>query len=152
MDQIKKKRISLTGDDKIELLLEVARAYYEQNHDQGKIAQSLGISRSQVSRYLAQARELNLVQVRVIAPNERSSSLEDALKSRFPYLNEAIVVPVFNPRPDPLRKIIGRAGAQHLDRIVEPGRSICVGSGRTLSEVFSWLHHKSVPKVSIIQA
>ncbi len=152
MDPTKKKRIALIGDEKIELLLEVARAYYEQNHDQAKIAQSLGISRSQVSRYLAQARQLNLVQVRVLAPNERSSSVEAALKTRFDYLREAIVVPVFNLQPELLRKTIGRAGAQYLDRIVQPGRRICVGSGRTLCEVFGWLHPKSVPNVSIIQA
>src|SRR5512135_913902 len=119
MEITRKKKITLNGDEKIELLLEVARAYYEQNHDQAKIAQSLGISRSQVSRYLAQARELNLVQVRVIAPNERSSSVEAALKSRFDYLREAIVVPVFNLQPEPLRKSIARACAQYLDQIVQ---------------------------------
>ena len=146
------KRIKLTGDDKLELLLDVARAYYEQNHDQAKIAQSLGISRSQVSRYLTQARELNLVQVRVIAPNERSSKVEAALKSQFDFLGEAIVVPVFNLQPELLRKSIARAGAQYLDQIIQPGRRVCVGSGRTLCEVFSWLHHKSVPNVSITQA
>src|SRR5512146_1740977 len=100
------KRIRPTSDDKLELLLDVARAYYEQNHDQAKIAQSLGISRSQVSRYLTQARELNLVQVRVIAPNERSSKIEADLMGRFDFLREAIVVPVFNLQPEPLRKSI----------------------------------------------
>jgi deoxyribonucleoside regulator len=147
-----KKRIRLNGEDKIELLLEVARAYYEQNHDQAKIAQSLGISRSQVSRYLTQAREQNLVQVRVIAPNERSSKVEASIKERFPYLKEAIVVPAFNLQPEPLRKTIARAGAQFLDQAVQPGRRVCVGSGRTLCEVFNWLHQKRVPNVSIVQA
>ena len=61
---------------KVDLLVEIARAYYEQNHDQGKIAQSLEISRSQVSCYLAQARELDLVQFRVITPNQRISQVE----------------------------------------------------------------------------
>ncbi len=152
METIKKKKITLAGDEKIELLLEVARAYYEQNHDQAKIAQSLGISRSQVSRYLAQARELNLVQVRVIAPYERSSEVEASLAGRFNYLHEAIVVPVFNLQAEQLRKTIARACAQYLAQIVQPGRRLCVGSGRTLSEVFNWLHHKSVPNVSIVQA
>ena len=52
----------LAEEEKTELLIEIARAYYEQDHDQGEIAQSLGISRSQVSRYLSQAKELNIVQ------------------------------------------------------------------------------------------
>ncbi|HVN55898.1 MAG TPA: sugar-binding domain-containing protein [Anaerolineaceae bacterium] len=148
----RKNRIRLNGDDKIELLLEVARAYYEQNYDQTRIAQSLGISRSQVSRYLTQARELNLVQVRVVAPNERVSTVEAALQERFGNLKDAIVVPAFNLQPEPLRKTIARAGAQYIDRVVEPGQRICVGSGRTLSEVFNWLHQKRVPNVTIVQA
>jgi DNA-binding transcriptional regulator LsrR (DeoR family) len=73
-------------DDQIDLLVDVARAYYEQNHNQDKIAKSLGISRSQVSRYLSRARDMNIVQVRIVAPGERASSLERALKRIFPPL------------------------------------------------------------------
>ncbi len=136
-------RSRLGAEDKLELLVEVARAYYEQNHDQGKIAQSLGISRSQVSRYLAQARALNLVQFRVIAPNERIAKVEAALKACFSSLKEAIVVPVFNLQEEQLRKTIGRAAAQYLEQVVRPGLHICVGSGRTLCEMGKWLRPKS---------
>lgn len=93
--------------DQIDLLVEIARAYYEQNHNQDKIAQSLGISRSQVSRYLAKARKLNLVQVRIVAPGERAASLERALKRRFKSLKDAVVAAAFNLQPEPLRKTIG---------------------------------------------
>lgn len=147
-----KKKTRLKGEAKIELLVEIARAYYEQNHDQGKIAQSLGISRSQVSRYLTQAKELNLVQFRVIAPNERIDKVEKALKKQFEFLREAIVVPVFNLQPNQLRKTIGRACAHYLTQVVRPGVRICVGSGRTLYEVCRWLRPTRVPNISIIQA
>lgn len=147
-----RKRTRLEGEEKIELLVEIARAYYEQNHDQGKIAQSLGISKSQVSRYLSQAKELNLVQVRVIAPNERMSRFEAALKERFGFLREAIVVPVFYLQPEQLRKTIGRVGAHYLEQIIRPGLRICVGSGRTLCELCKWLRPTRVPNVSIVQA
>jgi DNA-binding transcriptional regulator LsrR (DeoR family) len=143
---------SATRGNNIPLLVEIARAYYEQNHDQGMIAESLGISRSQVSRYLTQARKLNLVQVRVIAPDMRSSDLEAALVTRFSALKEAVVTPLFNSRPGPLRKTIARACAHYLEKIIRPGLRICVGSGRTLSEVFNWLQPIQASNVTIIQA
>ncbi len=145
-------RTRLGGEGKVELLVEIARAYYEQNHDQGKIAQSLGISRSQVSRYLTQARDLNLVQFRVIAPNERITQVETKLKERFDTLREAIVAPVFNLKPDQLRRTIARHGAYYLEQVVRPGLRICVGSGRTLYEVCKWLRPAKIPNISIVQA
>ena len=146
------KKASAARGNNLQLLVEVARAYYEQEHDQGSIAASLGISRSQVSRYLAQARELNLVQVRVVAPGQRTGEVEAALLEQFPSLKEAVVAPVFNLRPGPLRKTIGRACAAYLEEVIRPGLRICVGSGRTLWEVFSWLRPQEDSNISIIQA
>jgi len=138
--------------DQIDLLVEIARAYYERNHNQDKIAQSLGISRSQVSRYLAKARKLNLVQVRIVAPGERAASLERALKRRFKSLKDAVVAAAFNLQPEPLRKTIGRACADYLSQKIRPGTRVCLGSGRTLFEAINAIHPRRVPDVSIVQA
>jgi DNA-binding transcriptional regulator LsrR (DeoR family) len=88
----------------------------------------------------------------VVSPNQRTAPVEFALKVRFPALKEAVVVPVFNLQPEPLRKTIARACAYTLEQVIRPGLRICVGSGRTLCEVFSWLHPAQVPNVSIVQA
>ncbi len=149
----KRKSRSGTADGGLdERLIEIARAYYEQDHDQSQVAKSFGISRSQVSRYLKKAKEMHLVQVRVVSPNERTGKVETALKRQFDSLQEAIVVPVFNLQPEPLRKTIARACAHYLEQVIRPGLRICVGSGRTLCEVFAWLHPAQVPNVSIVQA
>lgn len=148
----RKKRTSVNRADNLSLLVEIARAYYEQGHDQGMIGESMGISRSQVSRYLKKAKNLNLVQVRIVSPEERTTDVEIALRGRFASLKEAIVVPVFNLQPGPIRKTIARAGAHYLEQVVRPGQKICVGSGRTLCEVFNWLHPSEVVNISIIQA
>lgn len=146
------KRAEREEKEKTELLVEIARAYYEQGHNQGKIAQSLGLSRSQVSRYLTQAKDLNIVQVRVVYPNERIAAAEAALTKRFNFLKEAIVVPVFNLQPEPLRKTIARACAHYLEKIIRPGQRICVGSGRTLCEVFNWVSQTKGSNITVIQA
>ena len=138
--------------DHLDLLVDVARAYYEQNHNQDKIAQSLGVSRSQVSRYLTRARELNLVQVRVVPPDERAAHLERALKRQFPALKEAVVAAAFSFQTEAIRKTIGRACADYLERKIRPGLRLCIGSGRTLREAINWLHPRHVPDMAIIQA
>src|SRR3990172_10272276 len=93
------KSHSASGDQ-VDLLVDVARAYYEQNHNQDKIARSLGISRSQVSRYLSRAREMNIVQVRIVAPGERASSFERALQRPFSPLPDAVLPSPLNSQPD----------------------------------------------------
>lgn len=138
--------------EKLNLLLEIARAYYEEQHDQESIAQSLGISRSQVSRYLAQAWEQNLIQVRVVAPGDHMQSIEAHLKQRFRCLQDVVVVPSLSQNADASRKTIGRACAQYLEKVVRPGLRVCVGSGRTLCEVFHWLHPQKNSNVTIVQA
>ncbi len=140
------------ADDQLDLLVDVARAYYEQNHNQDKIAQSLGVSRSQVSRYLTRARELNLVQVRVVAPDEHAAHLERALQRRFSSLKEAIVASTFSFQIEAIRKTIGRACAGYLEQKIRPGLRLCIGSGRTLREVINWMHPHRAPDVSIVQA
>jgi DNA-binding transcriptional regulator LsrR (DeoR family) len=143
---------STRESNSIDLLVEIARAYYEQNHNQDKIAKSLGISRSQVSRYLSRARQMNLVQVRIVAPGERAANLERALKRRFKSLKDAVVASAFNIQPEPLRKTIGRACADYLAQKIRPGLRVCIGSGRTLREAIGWIHPHRVPDVSIVQA
>jgi len=138
--------------EKLELLIEIARAYYEQGHDQDMIAQSMGISRSQVSRYLTQARELNLVQIRVVSPQDRMGLLEHEISEKFPNLKEAVVVPAFKTSQDILRKTIGRVAAAYFAQLIIPGMNICLGSGRTLREVVYYLRPNQIPNISIIQA
>jgi deoxyribonucleoside regulator len=142
----------LSKPEKLDLLIEIARAYYEQGHDQDMIAQSLGISRSQVSRYLTQARGSNLVQIRVVSPRDRMRLLEREIIGKFPYLKETVVVPAFKTSPDILRKTIGRVAASYFEEMIIPGMNICLGSGRTLREVVNYLHPNQIPNISIIQA
>ncbi|MGQ9566764.1 MAG: sugar-binding transcriptional regulator [Anaerolineae bacterium] len=135
-----------------QLLFQVARAYYEQGQTQEEIARSLGVSRSQVSHYLRQAREEGIVQIRVVDPDHRATSLEARLCERFPHLREVRVVPTFSRRADLIRRVVGRAAAELLQEVVAPGHRICIGAGRTLREMVHALRHKPVANVVLTQA
>ena len=134
------------------LLVEVARAYYERDYTQQEIAQTLGLSRSQVSRYLSEAREQGIVQIRIIDPDTRANEVEDALKARFPALRDALVVPAFTDQAAVLVKTVGRACAEYLRARIAPGQRLCIGCGRTLRETVNWMRKRTVSNVTVIQA
>lgn len=141
-----------TSHDRIRLLTEVAQAYYEQGRTQEEIASELGVSRSQVSHYLAEAREIGIVQIRVVDPEERATQVEERLRQRFPHLKEVRVVPLFGGGPEVTRRVIGRAAAQVLREAVLPGHRVCIGCGRTLREMVRALRPHPVENVILVQA
>ena len=57
-------------NDELPLLVKVARFYYEDGLNQDAITERLGLSRSKVSRLMAQARESGVVQITVIEPDD----------------------------------------------------------------------------------
>ncbi|MGL5406806.1 MAG: sugar-binding transcriptional regulator [Propionibacteriaceae bacterium] len=67
----------------IKLLLDVARAYYEDGKDQTAIAKELGYSRSTVSRLLTEARERRIVRFTVGHPLEQAFDVEKKIRRRY---------------------------------------------------------------------
>lgn len=135
-----------------EVLVEAARMYYERGIKQEQIARSLGVSRSQVSRYLAAALERGITQIRVIAPDEVDKELEAALRDRFPRLREAVVLPsVFTTGPM-VRTRVASAGADLLVRLVRRRDTVCIGAGRTLAQLVNALPPTAIEDVVVVQA
>lgn len=138
--------------ERTQLLTEVAQAYYEQGRTQEQIARELNVSRSRVSHYLAEARQMGIVQIRVVDPRERVTNVEDRLRQHFPHLKEVRVVPLFGGGPEVARRLIGRAAAEVLREAVLPGQWVCLGCGRTLREMVQALHPRPVEHVTLVQA
>jgi len=135
-----------------DFLAELARAYYEQDLTQEQVASQFGISRSQVSRYLAEARGREIVQIRIVPPESRDQELEAALGARFPHLREIVVGSAFGSSPATIRQTVARASARLVDRLVKPGMTLCFGAGRTLAATVDLLVRRPVRNVTVAQA
>lgn len=135
-----------------EFLAELARAYYERDLTQEEVAAEFGISRSQVSRYLKEARARDLVQIRVIGPNARDAELEGALRRAFPGLRGTVVAAAFSTNPRTVRGAIARAGARLLERLVRPRMTVSIGAGRTLAALVDGLTYRPLRDVTVAQA
>lgn len=112
----------------VELLLKVARLYYEEGRTQAEIAQEVGYSRPSVSRLLALARRRGIVRILISHPLERILAIERALRKALP-LKAVRVAEV--PGSDVI-DAIGRAGAELLVDSIVDGQVIAVGNGRSI--------------------
>jgi DNA-binding transcriptional regulator LsrR (DeoR family) len=135
-----------------ELLADVARAYYEQELNQHQVAEHFGVSRSQVSRYLREARQRDIVQIRIVAARTRDANLEADLRDRFPGLREVVVAQVFTDTERVMRNAVARAAAHLLDRLLKPGQTVCLGAGRTMAAVVDLLVPRRLPGLTVAQA
>lgn len=127
---------ALRDPQRMRLITEVARLYYEFDQTQEKIAHRLGISRSGISRLLTEAKRSGVVQVRVANPLTASSTLEEKFERAFG-LKKAIVVPV-QPSQNPL-PAVAQAAADYMAFVVTDGDIIGVSWGASLLAMADYL-------------
>ncbi|WP_124055394.1 sugar-binding transcriptional regulator [Arcanobacterium ihumii] len=68
---------------RLHLLIDVARAYYDDGQSQAEISRRIGYSRPTVSRMLQEAKDLGLVTIKISHPLERLERLEEQICAMF---------------------------------------------------------------------
>ncbi|WP_114853386.1 sugar-binding transcriptional regulator [Brachybacterium sp. YJGR34] len=125
------------------VIVRAARLYYEQGRSQTEVAQELGLSRSNVSRILTQARDRGIVEISIHDPEgppRRDDALEAALRAAFS-LREAHVVSA--PRTSAM-EAVAREGAAVIAARTASVSSIGVSWGQTVQSVVAELESVSV--------
>jgi deoxyribonucleoside regulator len=135
--------------EKINLMISVAKLYYENDYNQNMIAEKLNLSRPYVSKLLNLAKEQGLVTVEVHVPDEYESPLEAELRTRF-NLKKVIIVPSDNN--DNLLSQVGAQAARYLNSIIKNDDIICVSWGKTLYEFSLKLTPRTdLKNISVVQ-
>ena len=113
-------------------LVQVATLYYEENKSQQEIADQLGVSRSLIALYLKRARELNIVRIEIVNPQDQCEDLALALQERG-ILRSVHVIP--NPSAEELvLRSLGGSVARFLESRLQDGDLIGLGWGRSIME------------------
>jgi len=135
--------------EEIELMVQVAHMYYENNLNQEEIAQHLALSRQKVSRLLNEARTQGIVQISIFDPNPAEPGLIQELQRRF-HLHAVVLASGEKLEGDQLRTAIGLAAAGHLQGVLQEGQLVGVGWGRTLFEAVNLLRGERALHINVI--
>lgn len=126
------------NEEKLSLLVDVAELYYKQEMSQEEIAQRLHISRSNVSRMLAKAKEEGVVEIKINYFNTRSFQLEEEIKHKFG-VKEVFVYNTGNISSDSVLDMLTKRAAEYISANLKPHMSIGVTRGSVFAKVLGWL-------------
>ncbi|MCF0145629.1 MAG: sugar-binding transcriptional regulator [Eubacterium sp.] len=119
---------------KQELLVQVARLYYEYDLNQNDISKKVNLSRSYVSKLLTEARESGIVKIKIIDPIQEETALERSVREHF-HLQKAIIVP--DGQKMEQRYKVFSAAADYLESIIDDEDILGYVWGETIYECAS---------------
>jgi DNA-binding transcriptional regulator LsrR (DeoR family) len=131
-----------------ELLAKAARLYFVDDRSQDEVAAVLGTTRSNVSRMLRQARDLGIVEIRIVDPAKRDHELESVLRDRFGLVDARVLEA--GPETDVLSGV-GRLAVRWLDETLRDGQVVALSWGQTLQAVVSAVDGLSRRDVEVVQ-
>lgn len=137
-------------ESRVELLIRIASMYFEQGLTQKDIADLTGYSRSMVSRLLAEAREQELVEIRIHHPIERRLDLEQALQERFDLKAVRVGARGMLDQTQMTMRL-GALSARLVEELVTDGMVIGLSWGTTLRETIDALRPKAYSQTSVVQ-
>lgn len=136
-------------DDRLKLLAEVAALYYEDGLTQEEITHKLGVSRSTISRPLAEARQKGIVEIKINYPWETSLPLQTKLMNRF-NLRVARVLKADRMDYKRILRGLGALAARYLEGILNDVSILAIGWGTALYEVVNALRPREL-EVEVVQ-
>ncbi len=138
------------------LLAEVAQLYYARDFTQEQIAQRIGVSRSNVSRMLKEARAQGMVEIRIHSPLRTVRELQDELASRLG-LRECLVLAALDrdsrtfEAADTVDQVAALA-ARYLRENIAEGDTVDLGWGRSVHRVVHSRFLREERHVTVVQA
>lgn len=139
------------GDERDELLADVAEMYYVQDLTQAEISRQINMTRSAVSRMLTEARKKGIVEINVRRPLRFDTTLESELKERFALKAVHVLSGQREADYDRLRRQLGLAAATVLKDLLRPHMSCGVAWGTTVRATIEALDVPYSMQVQIVQ-
>ncbi|BAS28040.1 sugar-binding transcriptional regulator [Limnochorda pilosa] len=115
----------------LQLMVTLARLYYDEGLTQQEIASRLKMSRVRVNRLLQRARHEGIVEIRISDPMGTSHEMASELRTALG-LQDAVVAPTSSEDPAELADIIGERAARYLEQILADGHLVGLGWGQTV--------------------
>ena len=135
--------------DRTSLLAEIAEMYFLEGKNQNEIARKVGMTRSNVSRLLKEARQLGIVKIQIEYPLQENHALAQELVERF-HLKQAKVIQV--SQENQLVSKLGNAAARVLKDSLKPGVILGTAWGTGISATVDHLDlTEPIPNIKVVQ-
>lgn len=119
------------------MLVRAASLYYLEGRSQSEVADAIGVTRSNVSRVLAEARRLGIVEIRVHGDVSRDVDLERELIERFNLRDARVAVALYD---EPASTVVGKVGAEWLLEHLPSSGTVAVSWGQSVQSVVEATH------------
>lgn len=130
--------------------LRAAHLYYVQELTMEDIATEMRVSRSSISRLLAYAREIGLVEITVHPPQDGVDSLTERIIDRFGVTAEIVPTPVRAGDAERLARV-ARSAARRVASLADDNMSIGIAWGATVSAIARELPSRPLHNVHVVQ-
>ena len=141
--------VSLQNREDLQLMVQVARLYYESEQTQQQIARRLQITRQKVSRLLSEARTEGIVRISIYDPTPSDPQLGEVLCKTF-HLRHAVLTASDGLDNDQLRSHLGMAAAEFLPQMFADDQTVGIGWGRTLFYVVNSLAKIKQARIHVV--
>ena len=129
-------------------IVQVARLYYDQALSQKEIADRLGVSRSSIAKYLIEAREQGIVEIRIIDPSKTSSDLSQDVRDQYK-LKFVEVVPSSHKSFTLSLQAAGHAAAKYIAKHIQNNEKLGIAWGRSTKSLVDQIAGKHINKENI---
>lgn len=119
---------SLSDNEKRNMLASVANLYYNAEMTQNQIAERFFTSRSKISRMLKEARQLGIVEIKILEPWDRNVELEQEFMRRFA-LKDVRVISVKEANNTMVLQKLGEVAAYYLDNLLNDNMILGISWG-----------------------
>jgi DNA-binding transcriptional regulator LsrR (DeoR family) len=140
----------MENETRKQLLADIATLYYKEKKTQEQIAAEFGYSRSAISRFLSEAEENGIVEIHIKNPLLRVSVVENHLIDEF-RLNSAFVINAGKANDSGTLQMVGRLGANFLEKELKNDMVVGMGWGTSLHELVNSLPFLPLSGVRVIQ-
>ena len=134
-----------------DLMIRIARMYYEKNMSQQEIADVVYVSRSMVSRMIKQARDIGIVEINIKSSFENYYKLENQLKNCFPNCEMMIAYSENSDLDEEFDSVCGM-GSYYIENCLNNNSVFAVARGKTVANTVSMLKpDRNFPDMQIVQ-
>lgn len=127
--------------DNLRMILKVCQLYYEGNLSQKEISSQLGISRPQISRMLSNARNNNVVTIKINNPFLDETKMEQLIMERYKLKDVLVLNTGKASETGNEPEEFGRLAADCIDAYIMDHNRVGVMSGQTISNLAWAINH-----------